>query len=371
MANQNLIYQIGITLVKGVGSITAKQIIEALGDVSLLFTEKKHLLERIPGISRQIISGINDPEILRRAENEIRFIEKKQYKALFITDPDYPQRLRECVDAPTLLYYNGNADLNSGKIVSIVGTRNATTYGKEMTEKLVHGIKEVFPETLIISGLAYGIDIAAHKAALKEDMSTVGVLAHGLDRIYPPSHKGTADEMLRNGGLLTEFMSNTNPDRQNFVRRNRIVAGMSDCTVVVESGEKGGALITANIAESYNKDVFAFPGKVSDKYSAGCNSLIQYNKAALITCAEDLFRGMNWTNEHTSKPKQVVQRTIFLDLPDEEQSIVDILSQEENIQLNTLSIRLNLPISKLSAILFELEMKGIIRCKPGGIYELI
>jgi DNA processing protein len=371
MADQNLIYQIGLTLIKGIGNITAKQIIETLGDVSRLFTEKKHLLERIPGLSRKIINEIHQPEVLKRAEKEIRFIEKNKTTPLFITDPAYPQRLKECVDAPVMLYFCGKADLNVEKIISIVGTRNATAYGREMTEKLLHDIRENFPEILVVSGLAYGIDIIAHRAALKESLPTIGILAHGLDRIYPPAHRNTAVEMLKIGGVLTDFMSETNPDRQNFVKRNRIIAGISDCTIVIESAEKGGALITANIADSYNKDIFAFPGKVSDKYSEGCNSLIKYKKAALITSAEDVFREMNWKNLLKTPPKQAIQRTILLDLNPEEQNVVDILSKAESMQLNILAIELNLPISKLSLVLFELELKGIIRCKPGGMYSLL
>jgi DNA processing protein len=370
MANQNLIYQIGITLIKGIGNITAKQIIETLGDASLLFTEKKHRLETISGLSRRIINEIHQPEVLKRAEKEVRFIEKSKLTALFITDPAYPQRLKECVDAPVILYFRGNTDLNVEKIISIVGTRNATSYGREMTEKLLHDVKESFPEVLVVSGLAYGIDIVAHRASLKENLLTVGVLAHGLDRIYPASHLNTAIEMVKSGGLLTDFLSETNPDRQNFVKRNRIIAGISDCTIVVESAEKGGALITANIADSYNKDIFAFPGKVSDKYSEGCNSLIKYKKAALITSAEDFFREMNWKNPLNVLPKQAIQRTILLDLTNEEQSVVDILAKAGNMQINVLAIELNLQISKLSVLLFELELKGIVRCRPGGMYGL-
>ena len=367
--NQDLLYQIGTTLVKGIGSITAKQIIETLGDVSLLFKEKAFVLERIPGVSRKIIAEIKNPEVLRRAEKEIAFIEKNKIQPLYIANSDYPQHLKECVDAPVMLYFRGNANLNTEKIISIVGTRNATNYGKEITEKLISDISEVYPETLIISGLAYGIDIHSHKASLKNNLPTVGVLAHGLDRIYPPVHRNIAVEMLENGGLLTDFMSETNPDRQNFVKRNRIVAGISDCTIVVESGGKGGALITCSIADSYNKDVFAFPGKVNDPYSIGCNNLIKYKKAALITSAEDVFREMCWSKENENK-KPIIQKSLFIDLSPEEQMIVDLLSQKESMQLNVIGIELNMPISKLTSLLFDLEMKGIVRCMPGGLYRI-
>ncbi|MDR0546166.1 MAG: DNA-processing protein DprA [Dysgonamonadaceae bacterium] len=368
MNDKDLIYKIGLTLIKGIGVVTAKQVIETLGDASLLFTEKKHLLERIPGISRKIIAEIHHPDVLRRAEKEVAFIEKNKITPLFIRDTNYPERFRDCVDSPVLLYFKGNTDLNTAKIVSIVGTRHATSYGKETTEHLIAGIAKAYPETLIVSGLAYGIDIYAHRAALKNNLPTAGVLAHGLDRIYPPAHRNTAVEMLSNGGLLTDFMSETNPDRQNFVKRNRIVAGLADCTIVIESAEKGGALITANIADSYNRDVFAVPGKTTDAYSTGCNALIKYKKAALITSADDLFREMCWTNE-SAKP--IVQRSIFVETTPDEQRILDLLSQKENLQLNSLAIETDLPISQLAPVLFELEMKGLVRCMPGGVYRLI
>jgi DNA processing protein len=371
MSDQNLIYQIGITLVKGIGNIIAKQIIDNLKDVSLLFTEKKHLLERIPRLSRRIIAEIHNPEVLKRAEQEILFIEKNKIIPLFITDSAYPKRLQECIDSPIILYFRGNVDLNIAKIISIVGTRNASAYGRDMTDQLLHDIKEKFPDALIISGLAYGIDIIAHRAALRENLATVGVLAHGLDRIYPAIHRNTAIEMQNNGGLLTDFMSETNPDRQNFVKRNRIIAGIADCTIVVESAEKGGALITANIADSYNRDLFAYPGKACDRYSEGCNSLIKFRKAALVTSARDIFREMNWDIQTPTVVRQTVQRNLFADLTQEEKTVTDLLSKAENMQLNVLAIELNWPISKLSGILFELEMKGIVRCKPGGIYTLV
>jgi len=371
MINQNLIYQIGITLVKGIGNVIAKQIIDNLDDISLVFTEKKRLLERIPGLSRRIIAEIHKPEVLKRAEQEILFIEKNKIIPLFITDLAYPKRLQECIDSPVMLYFRGNADLNVVKITSIVGTRNASTYGRDMTDQLLYGIKEKFPDMLIVSGLAYGIDIIAHRAALRENLATVGVLAHGLDRIYPSAHRNTAVEMLNNGGLLTDFISNTNPDRQNFVKRNRIIAGIADCTIVVESAEKGGALITANIADSYNRDLFAFPGKVGDRYSEGCNSLIKFRKAALITSAQDVFREMNWDIQSQAAVRKAVQQNLFIDLNPEEKMITDLLSKAENMQLNILAIELNWPISKLSGALFELEMKEIVRCKPGGVYALI
>jgi DNA processing protein len=232
-------------------------------------------------------------------------------------------------------------------------------------------LADLCPDTLIVSGLAYGIDIHAHRNALKHKLPTVGVLAHGLDRIYPSAHRKTAIEMMDHGGLLTEFMSGTNPDRQNFVRRNRIVAGMSDATIVVESAAKGGALITAELAESYHRDCFAFPGRVTDIYSAGCNELIKNNRASLILSAEDFVNAMGWASNHR-KPKEAVQRELFLDLSDEEKNIVELLQETpEGIQINTLIVKANIPIHRMSPLLFELEMKGVVRALAGGIYQLI
>lgn len=369
MQKQNLIYQIGITLVKGIGNIIAKQILENLRDPEFLFKEKPRVLELIPGISNKIIREIKNPEVLKQAEKEINFIEKNKIQALFITNPAYPQRIKECIDSPVMLYFKGNVNLNATKVISIVGTRHATSYGKEVTYTLLKDLSVHYPDMLIVSGLAYGIDIAAHKAALQENLPTVGVLAHGLDRIYPYPHRETACRMIENGGLLTDFISGTNPDRQNFIKRNRIVAGISDCTIVVESASKGGALITANIANSYNKDVFAIPGKTNDIYSIGCNCLIKEKKAALVESAEDVMREMCWNKSQEEKPK-TIQRTIFYDLSPEEQSIIEMLLKVENIQLNILAIELNMPVSKLSVLLFNLEMNGVIRCLPGGMYRL-
>lgn len=371
MNTQNLIYQIGLTLVKGIGNITAKQIIEHLGNPEQLFKEKARLLELIPGITRRVIAEIRNPAVLKRAETEISFIQKNKIKPLYIHDDDYPTRFKECVDSPVIMYFNGSIDLNTNKIISIVGTRNASNYGKEITENIIKGLVEEFQDILIVSGLAYGIDYAAHQAALKENLPTVGVLAHGLDLIYPYQHRKLAIEMIGNGGLLTDFMSETKPDRQNFVKRNRIVAGISDCTLIVESANKGGALITANIADSYNKDLFAIPGKANDTYSQGCNRLIKEKKAALVENADDIMKEMGWKVFQKSKSSEPVQKMLLFNLSDEQQQIVDLLSKYESQHLNSLSIGLNMPISKLSSLLFDLEIDGIIRAIPGGSYKLL
>ncbi|MDR1121267.1 MAG: DNA-processing protein DprA [Dysgonamonadaceae bacterium] len=370
MTNQNLLYNIGLTLVKGVGDIIAKQILQSVGDTEVLFKEKKRLLERIPGITPRILNSLRDPNVLNRAEKEIDFIRKNSIQALFFKDEHYPKRLNDCIDAPVLLYCKGNVELNPSKIISIIGTRHATEYGKEVTEKIVSEMAGIYPDALIVSGLAYGIDIIAHKAALKAQMSTIGVLAHGLDRIYPPLHRSIAVSMLQHGGVLTDFLSQTNPDRQNFVKRNRIVAGISDCTLVVESALKGGALITAEIASSYGRDVFAVPGRINSLYSQGCNKIIRENKAALVESAEDIIKAMCWETK-VEKVPTAIQQQLFPNLNEQEQLLYNILSQHrEGLQINLLAIQANLPISKLSMTLFEMEMNGVIRCLPGGVYRV-
>jgi DNA processing protein len=371
MTDQDLIYKIGLTLLKGVGDIVAKQLLRTVEDPELLFKEKKRLLERIPGITSRILNSLQDPEILIRAEQEMNFILKNNLRTLFFGEDDYPQRLKECVDAPVLMYYKGNVNLNVPKIISIVGTRHATEYGKEITERIVAEMAAIDPDILIVSGLAYGIDVTAHRAALKAQLPTVGILAHGLDRIYPPRHRDTAVRMLSNGGLLTDFVSRTEPDRQNFVRRNRIVAGMADCVLVVESALKGGALITAEIAASYSRDVFACPGKIDSIYSQGCHKLIKENKAALAEDANDIVRAMRW-GTNTEKKPEAVQQDLFVDLDEQEQALYDLLLPEnDGLHINQLSIRTDTPVSRLSMKLFEMEMKGVIKCLPGGVYKIV
>ena len=286
------IYQIGLTMIEGVGDVLARHLLEVLGDAEAVFVEKPHLLEKVPGIGKTIATKERRDKALSLAEKELAFVEKNHIALYFLTDADYPKRLFECPDAPVLFYFKGNADLNAARVISVVGTRRATAYGQEQTEHLLNELSRSFPDLLVVSGLAYGIDICAHRSALKCQLPTVGVLAHGLDRIYPPVHRATAVEMLAHGGLLTDFPMDTNPDRQNFVRRNRIVAGLADAIIVVESAEKGGSLITADLALSYGRDIFTFPGRVTDPRSKGCNALIRQNKAGLITCAEDLILSM-------------------------------------------------------------------------------
>ena len=317
------IYTLALTRIPGLGLIGACNLVRILGSASAIFQHRKELKELIPEVSDKLIKALDCPEAFQRAEQELEFAEKNQIQCLTLDNPSYPSRLRECEDAPLALFYRGNSPLNTQRIISIVGTRHATKYGEDLCASFMQDLADLCPDTLIVSGLAYGIDIHAHRNALKHKLPTVGVLAHGLDRIYPSAHRKTAIEMMDHGGLLTEFMSGTNPDRQNFVRRNRIVAGMSDATIVVESAIKGGALITAELSESYHRDCFAFPGRVNDPYSMGCNELIKKNRAALIQSAEDFVNAMGWNTSVVQSSKHNVQRELFPDLNEEEEKIVE------------------------------------------------
>lgn len=368
MANK-LLYRIALTMIKGVGDTLGRQLLQVIGDEEAIFTEKKRLLETIPGIGRVLAAEILHPDVLRKAEEEMIFVEKNKIIPYFITDENYPYRLKECEDAPMLLYFKGNADLNAPKVLSIVGTRHITEYGKDQTEKIIKELAFSYPGLLIISGLAYGVDVHAHRNALKFHLPTVGVLAHGLDRIYPPLHRKTAIDMLSSGGLLTDFPSKTNPDRPNFVKRNRIVAGLSDATVIIESAEKGGSLITADIAFSYSRDVYSFPGRATDERSAGCNALIRQNKAALITSASDLMEALGWDEEKKQK-EGPCQGSFCFELSEDENRLISLLKEAEEMHINQLAVTLHMPVYQLSPILFELEIKGIIRNLPGGRYKL-
>ena len=375
MLDENLKYKIGITLIKGIGSNLAKNLIAYIGSAEGVFKEKQQNLAKIPGIgeiiSNQIVSQITSQNVLKRAEQEIEFITKNKILTYYFADRDYPFRLKECPDSPILIYSKGNCNLNAGKFVGIVGTRKATETGKENCRKLITDLGGALPSTVIVSGLAYGIDICAHKAALESGLPTIGVIGHGLDRIYPEVHRPTAVKMVQDGALLTEYLSQTNPDKQNFVQRNRIIAGLCDAIVVVESGIKGGALITAEIANDCNRDVFTYPGRITDEWSAGCNALIKNNKASLIESADDILRFMNWERQD-SNSKPIVQTALFMDLTDEEQGMVSTLRQNpEGIQFNELAIQLERPISKISSLLLEMEFKGLVKCLPGNLYKIV
>ena len=370
-SEEEQIYSIALTMVPGIGHIGAKHLIDGMGNAVDVFRLRKEMPERIPEVSQRVIEALDCPQAVFRAEQEYEFIRKNRISCLSFHDEAYPSRLRECEDAPVVLFFKGNADLNSLHILNMVGTRNATDSGTQICASFLRDLKALCPDVLVVSGLAYGIDIHAHREALANELPTVGVLAHGLDRIYPHVHRKTAVDMLEKGGLLTEFLSGTNPDRHNFISRNRIVAGMCDATIVIESAEKGGSLITAELAEGYHRDCFAFPGRMSDEYSKGCNRLIRDNKASLLLSAEDFVQAMGWNIPMTLSEKVSVQRSLFIELSEEEQKIVAILEKLGNLQINSLVVEADIPVNKMTALLFELEMKGVIRVLAGGMYQLL
>jgi DNA processing protein len=362
----DLLYQIALTLIPNIGDVHAKALVNHFGSAGAIFHASKKELDALEGIGSIRASSIKNFHDFSRAEEEIEFIKKYKIKTLFLTDKEYPQRLLNCYDSPSLLYYKGNADLNSSKIIAIVGTRNHNEYGKNTCEKFIEELKN--ENVLIVSGLAFGIDSIAHKTSVKTNLKTVGVLAHGLDRVYPSQNASLAKQMIQEGGLLTEFKSNTIPDRQNFPTRNRIVAGMSDCIVVIETGIKGGSLITAELANGYNKEVFAFPGRITDTKSEGCNYLIKSNKAALITCADDLLENMGWKENKKPSPKK--QRELFIELTGDEKIIIDILQTQKQVQIDELHFKSKLNSSAVAQALLMLEMQGIITSLPGKIYKI-
>lgn len=374
MNSQELIYSIALTKLKGLSLLNARTLYDALGSASEIFAHRKDIAAVIPDASKRLAEALgNVDDALRAAEQEMEFVEAKHLKVLTIGCDDYPHRLRECDDAPLVLYYCGKADLNRQHIVCIVGTRKCTDYGRELCRNFIADLHRHRPDTLIVSGLAYGVDICAHRQALEQEMDTVAVLAHGLDTIYPHPHRQTAADMaLRGGGLLTEYTTQTRPERQNFVRRNRIVAGMSDACIVVESSAKGGSLITAELSLNYNRDVFAFPGRVYDECSAGCNRLIRRHEATLITCADDFIDAIGWNSivDRKDSPK-AIQQEIFPDLSEEERLTVDALRQADDKHVNQLSVETNIPCSRISMILFDLEMRGVVMALGGARYRLL
>jgi DNA processing protein len=361
-----LLYQIALTLVPNIGDIHAKALINNFETAAAIFSASKKDLESLEGIGTVRANSIKKFNDFKRAEEEVSFVEKYKITPLFLTDKNYPQRLLNCYDSPSILYYKGNADLNSPKIIAIVGTRTHNEYGKTLCEKLIEELAS--EDVIIISGLAFGIDSIAHKTSVKYNVKTIGVMAHGLDMVYPSQNSGLAKQMITNGGLLTEFKSQTKPDRQNFPSRNRIVAGISDAIVVIESGIKGGSLITAELGNGYNKDVFAFPGRVNDTKSEGCNFLIKNNKAGLITSANDLIENMGWKKNKNISPKK--QRELFIELSTEEKTIVNILQQQEQVHIDELFIKSKLSSSAVATALLMLEMQNVVISLPGKLYKL-
>jgi DNA processing protein len=366
--NDPLLYKIAISMLPGIGGILARNLIAYIGSIEGVFKEKFKALCKVPGIGEKNARKISNPEILKRAEEEIRFIEQHDIRVFFYTDQGYPVRLLQCADAPVLIYVQGNNDLDSEKVLSIVGTRNATDYGKEICENLVQGLSERNHRVLIVSGLAYGIDIQAHKSAIQANLPTVAVLGHGLDLLYPALHTEIARKMRENGGLVSDFPSKTKIEPPNFIRRNRIIAGLSDATLVVESGEKGGALVTADIAFSYNRDVFAVPGRVNDAWSKGCNRLIRNNGASLIESVGDLEYFLGW--ETNDEKPEAFQKQLFPDLDPDEKALCDVLTRNDPVFIDRVCAETKLPVGKVSSLLLNLEFKGVVIALPGKMYKL-
>lgn len=361
-------YKIGIDLIPGIGSVLAKKLVEFTGGPEEVFKSGESLLKKIPGIGKILAGNITKKKILEKAEKEIEFISKYQIRTAYFLDDDYPERLKHCPDAPFILYIKGNADLNHPRMLSIVGTRNATGYGLEFCRHLISELYLKGYDPVIISGLAYGIDICAHKAALENNLPTIAALAHGLSTIYPPAHRDVARKITGHGALVTDFVSSSLPERGNFIKRNRIIAGLSDATLVIESSTKGGALITADLANSYNRDVFALPGRIGDKRSQGCNNLIKTNKAALIEDVKDLEYILGWTPKKVFSEKAGFPGTDHFN--EEEKAILVLLAGNNELSADNISSETGLGASKTSCLLLNLEFSGYVTSLPGKIYRL-
>ncbi len=361
----DLLYQISLTLVNNIGSVQAKLLLEHFKTAEAIFKAKKKDLSLIDGIGEIRASQIKAFDNFSEAEDEIKFIEKHHIQPLFITENNYPKKLLHCYDAPTMLYYRGTADLNNKKTISIIGTRSNTDYGKQITETIVEELQQ--HNVTIVSGLAFGIDAIAHKAAVKNNLPTIGVLAHGLDSIYPAQHKSLAKEMLLNGGLLTEFKKNIKADKHNFPRRNRIVAGIADATIVIETAASGGSMITAELAYNYNRDLFAVPGKVNDSKSLGCLKLIQQNKATLFTSVEQMLEELGW-QEKTKTVKK--QRELFIELSADEKIIIDIIKAKDAVGIDEIFLKSNLSSSSVAAAILNLELQNVLIGMPGKMYKI-
>ena len=360
-----LLYEVALTLVSGIGDVNGKKLVAYCGGAEAVFREKKKNLFLIPGIGEKSVESIASQDVLLRAEKELAFVERNKIRVLYYLNQDYPKRLQHCYDSPIIIYCKGDTDLNVDKIVGVVGTRNITDYGKMLTERIVEELR--YDNTLVVSGLAYGVDTCAHNAALKNSLKTVAVLAHGFQTIYPPVNKNLARKIIDDGGcLLTENISGTEPDRENFPKRNRIVAGMIDCLIVVESAAKGGALITAEIANAYDREVFAFPGKIGDLYSEGCNKLIKENKANILTNVDDLRSVMRWSDEKKVTAKQM---RMFRDFSEEEQKVMDVFGNDNVIYLDKIITETTLSPTKIASILLSLEFDGVLSALPGKRYQ--
>lgn len=366
MNDQDLFNLLALLKVDGVGDIMGKKLLHSFGNASAIFKAKSAELAAVDGIGSVLLKNLRDKSIFLKAEKELEFIRKNNINVSFFQDQNYPERLKHCFDAPILIFTAGNIDFQNKKMISIVGTRQITSYGTDFCRKLIEDLAPLDP--LIVSGFAYGVDIVAHQIAMDCNLQTIGVLAHGLNQIYPRAHKKYMSKMEDNGGFITEFWSDSNPDKEKFVRRNRIVAGMTEATIVIESADKGGSLITANMANEYNRDVFAVPGRVTDKYSQGCNNLIKTQKANVLTSAADLIYMLNW--DIKEKPKNI-QKQLFVELEPDEQKVYDFLQKNGKELLDIIAVQCDFPIFKMSGILINMELKGLIRPLPGKLFESI
>lgn len=374
MNQQEIISAIALTRISFFSLAELLELFRRVGSAEEIVAHSQHIRDLLPDASDRLTQAFTDiGQALRYAENELRTAESMGVRPLVMGDDDYPSRLLECADAPLVLYYQGSASLNQKRVVSIVGTRRCTPYGQDLVRRFMSELRSLCPQVLVVSGLAYGIDICAHREALAQGYDTVGVVAHGLDNLYPPSHRLTADQMLKQGGLLTEFPTCTRPDRLNFVRRNRIVAGLSDATLLVESAIRGGGLITTRIADDYGRDVFAFPGAVGAPYSEGCNDLIRRQGAGLIMSAKHFVEAMGWQNDAQLSEAQAqgIERQLFPELTADEQRVVAVLQRKNDLQINILSVQSGIAVGALTALLFSLEMKGVVRTMAGGTYHLL
>ena len=369
MNSTELFHLLALLKTEGVGDIVAKKLINHCGSAENIFHTKANQLKSIDGIGDVLLKKLKDKTVFERAEQELKFIEKENINVLYYQNDNYPDRLKHCIDGPILLFASGTLNLENRKVISIVGTREITSYGMNFCKKLIEDLALFNP--IIVSGFAYGVDIVAHQAAMDNNLQTIGVLAHGLNQIYPKTHKRYVAKMEENGGFVTEFWSNSNPEKENFVRRNRIVAGMSEATVVIESAEKGGSLITAMIANDYNRDVFAVPGRTSDKYSQGCNNLIKTQRANLMTSAADFVYILNWEIASQAHKNKVIQKQLFVVLDTDEQKIYDYLQKNGKQLLDIIALECDFPIFRISSLLLTMELKGVIRPLPGKLFEAV
>lgn len=366
MSDQELFYLLALLKVDGIGDIMAKKLLTHFGNPEAIFKVKSHQIAGIDGIGSVLLRNLKDKTVFEKANKELEFIKSNAINVSFFQDESYPDRLKHCIDSPVLIFTSGNINLKNKKLISIVGTRQITSYGMEFCKKFIEDLTPLDP--VIVSGFAYGVDIVAHQLAMDNNLQTIGVLAHGLNQIYPKTHKKYIARMEENGGFITEFWSSSNPDKEKFVRRNRIVAGMTEATIVIESADKGGSLITANLANDYNRDVFAVPGRVTDKYSQGCNDLIRTQKANVLTSAADLVYVLNWDVEMKAKS---IQKQLFVSLEMDEQKIYDFLLKNGKELLDVIALQCDFPIYKISGILLNMELKGVIRPLPGKLFEAI